>query len=897
MKNRIMITIVLFASLNVFAQRQSRPFADYEQVYNNLDITSLSGYALRMINQEMKSLDSTRYTAFIASKRAEVYQKLDLGKKSNQQLFLDSYNNDLQKVKNGILKNDILLQVSPRLIADYGNDLLSRYSGNFSSDDISKLIEPVIKSKLAEYANDKIGQISLAVLNENDRFNQLAEQLVAYWKARGEQVNTFQDNTVTLVQKIDSSINQIAVPDSLKDYIIQSAGNLAENLKAKFSSGWTGTITIIDSQSNIYRNALLNDYNAYATTVANKADAEFKKLGAEINTLSSNERTVQNTLLRIQHDFDSVQQQIQQLAPQNALQMTRMIQENFIRSDVINKYVNKGLEVYTTISTVSDIYASVSDPDFIASLSLDNLNLPTLSEAFSSAAGIASSLGNVFPNARFPEVANIANKLMSAVNIGTGIGELFSYNPMGLINIFSGLSGLFGGKPEPSPEMKMMQHMMDYMQDQFSNIDTNLHIIERQLDNLTTTVQHMYSDMMKSFSVIGDDLNRIQRQDDALLNRTSLLLRSSWNLCPDVRNGIQEIKDYRDYDDFLQNCHECSDCFSAITRYTIKQNGDFNTELNSSNFNLADLIVNGVFNPTTALFKLYNANQLGDAVNALNIVPKNIDANGNIYFNVTQKDRVSTILNKDSVFATYYDYEMLGAQINYLDAFSYMYQIADINFHVPAFYTYLTERPAVKKLRNAFVTERFRDLLDLINYSITQQSLMAGNTMMNYTYNYLLGACDCNTLKDSQILRTIVTVLDSNILFAKNFASMLINKSINRTITNDKARAARFTELYFASDISRLNNEFSLPMVSYANTGHQIVLEIKGRGSRNISIPVPPPSFIISGEMAQSPGLYILLAAKQKAVDDLIDLTYFQNFTPAAGLQAKDYLYLIQDLK
>ena len=933
MKKLLIIILYIGYAINAFCQDS---FSLYKAAYEKVDISKISGTVLFMLNEQMKSIDNEQYNAFIGAKRESIYKKFNLGTKLKQQQFLDNYNINLSKVKDIVFDKDVLMHVSPKVIANYGSSVLSRYQGNYSSEFINALLQPVIKSKLVEYTNYTIDSVSKIILSEQHRLDLMSEQIVAYWKATEEKIITFQKDKNAIQKKILKIVNDISKEnndESLQNFLLQSSQSLAENIKLKFDAGWNGTLPVVNLDKNKYQKQFAQLYQTYASAVKEKTEEGFKILGGAIDSLSKNEVKVYQTLAKIQGDWNIAKQKIDELetnmrAAQNnpalladyAVKHAKLVAENFLRLDVISKYVNKGVDVYNTVALIkSEVFDKATDPAFISSLSLDNLSLPTLSDACASAAGFASQVAHTFPNCKpLQIVATAANYLMAAVNIAVGVAELYSMNPMGLVNIFSGLSSVFGGKPEPSPEMKMMQQMMDYMQEQFKNINDHLVFIEDQLKSLTETVQSMYRDMMKSFKVVNDKLDILLWENNTLYNATRILVFKDMAACQNVEENRLinqetspgEFKTYEALYNFYQGNPDVARCLpilrdfstpllQGLFSFSLTQPGQ-QISLDAEDLEKSNYVVTKIYNPMIALFSNFYANDCY-GINSLGVPGAKISNNGENY---TEVRKINKCLGNtfQGVFSDYYNYAAIKEVSDLLITYSNYYLFQDVTkpgYNPLKFLEFLNLPPAAMSSRYNNIKSNLVSLLNLANKSILQQSLMAGNNVLNVAYNYLLGTYDTSRPNSSNIIENTIVALENNNLFAKNFASMLIYGSIG-DVTKNKLRAKRFSDLYFSVDISRkdtLNTEFKVANVTFdLDNSNSLILKVQGRG-RAFSIPVPSPTFVINDEMAQSDGLYTLLATKQKIMDKLIDLTYFQNFTPVSGLLKDDYKYLIQDLK
>lgn len=917
----------------IFSQNN---FTDLKSAYERLDITKVSGNVVFMINEEMKRIDSNEYKKFILAKRQAVYRKYNLVNPAKQRLFLNNYNQRIRDVRLKYLKDDILMRVNPNIISNYGADVLSRYGGNNSSVYLNGLLQPIIKARLSQYTNQKISEGCRVILTEPKIVDSLTKFVISYWKASGERLSVFLADTNFIKQKVLRVISEINSDERLKNFIQSSIDPIVENIKINFEEKWNNVVNVIYSESNNYKRKFLSEYQKYSSSVKDFTENEFKKVGASIDSLLTNESKVYRALNNIQTDWKRVKTEIEQLEGRmkdlkdNPKQLgdilkkhSELVAQNFIRHDLINKYVNKGVEVVNTISFIkSEVYDRIVDPEkrgeFINSLSLDNLSLPTLSTALASAAGFASKVSATFPNCKpLQDVAEVANYVMSAVNIGMGVAELCSFNPIGLINIFTGLSGLFGGKPEPSPEMKMMQQMMTYMQEQFKHLNEHLVYIEEQIANLTELVKSMYQDMMKSFKVVNDKLDLIEWETKTLYQMNQSLIFGKLGLCNNLEarrvsregNVVRSLDTYEDvYSFYAGNRANVVGCLPILNQFSndlMKDVFSFSFTGGSLSFTEGDarnayLVDKDIFQPMKELFLSFHGNDC-NAINALGIPSRSISENGQNYFGISEI-RNCLGANYTSTFSIYYNYAALSLISNLLIAYSNFYLLEDETqpSYFPKTILGFLQLPS-RSIKDRFdnVRNNLEFMLTLVNRSIAQQSLISGNNVLTVAYNYILGSYNDSQPNSTNVIENAIYALENNKLFAKNFAGELIYSAINKHINSDKIRAKRFTDLYFTTGrekLDSLNKEFFIPMVKFdLDNVEKLVLRIKGRG-REFIVPVPQPTFIIENEMAQSDGLYLLLAAKEKIIDKLIDLSFFTEFSPPQGLNVSDYKYLIQDL-
>lgn len=917
---------LLFVAIIFFANTSYGQISPLISAYKAFDITKSSGELLSIINAQMQKVGGSDYKKLVAEKQATFYKKFDFGDSTQRQAYISQFNMILDNTRNNILKNEVMFHIDKNKIAESGSPILSRYLGNNSSENINKFLYPAIQAGIAEYSTSQIQESVNTVLKQIN-----SDSLLLYFNAvlQSKQIALTANTSVEDIKNYITRITDIINFDtSLANYSKLSIKTIAEDFKQKIDNGWHYTISNQNGNLEQIQSSLKTNFASLIKNVKIDAENKFQQLGNHIEELTKNEEIVSNTITQIYNEWqvDAIKIKryediIKSHASQNTDQYIQAQQEhallvakNFLRLDLINNYVNKGVEVIKTVELIKNgvydhLFSEGGDLDKFKKLA-NNFSLPTLREAFSGVGDAANQLSGIFPNNKaIKEVAKFADKITSAINVGVGIGELFSGNPMGLMSIFNGIGGLFGGggPPTPSPEMQMMQHMMDYLEDNFKNINNRLDSIETKINNLTVLVQDMYVDMMKSFQIISGQLNHVIFNTEVIYSMSHDLVFGNYNTCQIVNDIYNDTHGFNDYNDLLAlhnvDGKALSSCLEGINNLANNKINEryFSIEYLGDNLSEISYLKNDVYRPTLNLFKAYwNNNQR--ALKALSITPKNINSTNEMLYAINDS---AFQLDFDSTFHTYYNYALLSEYTELLlRYYPYFYTTKGAQYDPLTFKDFINQFKSTLDLKNKEQIRRLKSILAIVNKAIIQQSLLAGNLMINKTYSTLFRQSNTSNNIDNCIL-----VLNNNRIFAKNFASYLIYNQLGYFGDTGKVALARFSNYASLFDSAKTDDSKlkALNNWLFSNTTdmtfvldptyNNIFLELHVSGKQPFTIPVPEPSFVVSNEMSQSDGLYALLKTKQKLINQLIDLTFTSNIGSNDEISADDYKYLSQPIE
>ncbi|PSR52646.1 hypothetical protein AHMF7605_03445 [Adhaeribacter arboris] len=468
--------------------------------YETFNIKNVSGETLKLINAELYIVARQDYTRVVQAGQDAFYNRFNLGDSLKKTQYINYYNATLQRSR-AALNNEVLLQTNKYYLATYALDGLSYYTGNSSSEEVAAFIIPAIQAGAQKYAEKQVIDALRDTPIVQPSVDRLTTYAVSYLQARNVAASA---SIIDIRQNLRNLHNTVPYPDNTAEAF---AGPVFDFLADKARSRLAVPVAGLVLTEPEFRNV----FNQVTNIARDSAQASFKQLASDITILVANESRAQVTINAIEQEWKTTNTQIQdfnsrisnpEITPTDFTQQERRVAQNSVRLEVINLYVNKGLQLAKTAEQavlqadkirkqLEKVFDPVNREQFINQLS--SLNAPTLSQTISAGADAARFLNTAFPNnPTFKKVASFVQYAVSAVNIGTGVGLLFSMQPMGIINVMQGLQGLFGGGPPPrSPELQMMDQMMGYMEGQFDQITGRLDRIDQKLNRIDEKLNYL----------------------------------------------------------------------------------------------------------------------------------------------------------------------------------------------------------------------------------------------------------------------------------------------------------------------------------------------------------------------------------------------------------------------
>ena len=501
--------------------------------------------------------------------------------------------------------------------------------------------------------------------------------------------------------------------------------------------------------------------------------------------------------------------------------------------------------------------------------------------------------------------AEVAGEVLHYLNASSqsiiGVARLSMGDLTGAFSLVSGLGSLITGpsKSEPSPEMKMLNHIYETMVVGFENIDRKLNTIDSKIDSLYKLNINMYESLSSSMQILDEKIDYAIWQNNILRELTIELIKSDYNYCiiDSEATDIANIK----LDSFtnLQKAYinESINCIQALSSFTNARDHpafylinayeiDIDNNEHSVGKNHAEYEATEIYNPVKTLVTLQYKKTIDRALNAA-------------LFPVVQPDeanQVQQVLSGFDSLQIYNEYDALDNYINYsfLDEFytlfskySIFFEVGDTrnNYAPPTLNEYFHLDNDTKNKTNAALYIRYRNLLNSVNNSIIQQSLIAGSQLLEPTYATLFYANQDQT----SYAKITKDILNINSYFTSNFFNFLIKLNVKES-NQDSLLTLLNSENPNLSHLNSLisGNDFS--MVKLSN--NEIVMQLNVEND-DIYLSLPKSVLLKSTEMRYTPSLYRLIEIRTELVKRMIDLSLFKYLdTNDSELDLNIYKYI-----
>ena len=490
-------------------------------------------------------------------------------------------------------------------------------------------------------------------------------------------------------------------------------------------------------------------------------------------------------------------------------------------------------------------------------------------------------------------VGKFMKYLTSTIQVGTGVARLYAGDPMGGVSVLAGIGGFFGTSrsPQVSAEMKFLEQMYEAMNQRFDKIDQHLSVIESKLDALGADVINMHKSIMASFQVVSGELERINWKIDQLYQITSTLLFRHYDACHAIEkaridNRVQFIT-YSDYGDFHTN--DVGECLRGLNDLSISNNNVFfyfTAVRKEANKQFVDYEVVQIYEPTRDLFRTTYKARIGDAMAALTYPTETIrDTNTPLLALKGIGGQIT--VDPDEVLANYLNYEMINQFSGLLLTYISYFEISSDspNFKPDSLDVYLLRTVRQRGFKNSLVQTRLQKLLNLTDIAIAQQSLVAGNLLLEPAYTIMFTG-----EQKSEDIKLATSILRNNKLFARNFASLLLYKNLGiletKKVNGETVSASRYPEFLkeyervkqAPEEVATLNKFLYLNDVKFKHSAAdgKIYLTFTRLGDE-IKILVPEPTVVLTNQMHNTEALFSLLETRQMLMSKLIDLSFTKN--------------------
>lgn len=481
----------------------------------------------------------------------------------------------------------------------------------------------------------------------------------------------------------------------------------------------------------------------------------------------------------------------------------------------------------------------------------------------------------------------------SAIQLGTGIGKMYSGDPSGFFNAMSGVQGFMGvdKKPQPSPEMQMLKHILNVMNQRLDKIDEKLDTIMVKIDRLSKQVYDMHISMMNSFQYIDQRLNGIENKLDYANDWTTVAVNINFAGCEALNSTLSKElakNPKRDKLNFILNSPYCKDCITAMLDFTKSENLNFFKFAHSNTNGKTQVFIdeaNNIYQPTFVLFsKLKTTVDFRKYINSL-LFPGDINGEG-LYNESLSNFRNFTgeISAKD-----YYNFVLINNFVNYYDKFGFLLELVGTIDNVTNFNpnNYLTN-PILISQRKGEQEYRLKILKEHIEKAIIQQSMLSGNQMIKEIEGKIFD-------KNQQLQKDILEVLLKNDLLARNTAINYLHQTL---FNGDKYQ--QYLQTFYAVKtpnstikVDSLDKFVNPGFVKHTFENNNIYLILNPNetdATKIVKAVIQDPLRIIKNQMIQSEGLNGLLKSREIIEKKLIGLHFFQGAS-SEDLEKFKYMY------
>ena len=824
-------------------------------------------------------------------------------------VYFESFEKALKATKTRFYRQEVLAKSGAELLK-YGLDVAGNYAQDLPFKHLANFTMPAIQRGMELYVDKEISDLMME--NRTTLDNLIVKRINLLFSNGIDVVTTENDfqsfqNLFAFAQADLPSLDREDFP-VVNNELIKYAYQFIEKNRE--------SIALIDYNVTAQYEAFREEFDAKLESFNEKikvsADARFNEIGASIAALTENQFEVLETLGKIEARVKGNEEKIAAIEQQmilvkdNVTELTKLqkqhsilLSKNSFQLSILTKYAFQNLSTEQKIKGLeAGHFNQIFTATEKATLKAELLEIQEKETIISVANSISAYTGKTYEflvqnGILKGEDARNAGKLVHAIQVGTGIARMYAGDASGALSVLSGLGGLFGSKPKKSAEMQMLERMLKVMNARFDRIEEKLEIIEGRVVHLTDITIKMYRSMMNSFQVLNDQLEWNTWQNGVLRITTSTGLYSRYNNCEPVKTAFDELElAYNGFKDYKRFYNENTGiCLSALNNYSIHENnfGYFHMASMSpllGSGQLADYEIRSLYEPVRDFFMMHYNNNLNLALNALMFPVREIRYTYQPL--LILKNKVLQPVNVENATYNYFNYEMINQFADLFLTFSQYFEIADPagrNYFPLELDTYLAQSKEQRGLLNSLLRQRIENLLTLTDYAIMQQSLLAGNTLMDPIYAVLF------TANQSQAERLkVFDILSKNKLLATNFAANLIRKNLTSSGLDRYAAL----NVDFSSNLAEINKLIVLKNFTFViETDGKIMLDL-ATGQHKLQIPLPNATAVLTNEMKNTGALYALMETRKRLHHELIDLTFTANLD-REGITQNEFKYMFME--
>lgn len=909
MKHIFLIFFVLI-SCQAFSQNEVQNFKTY-------NIENSSCQIFNSVNVELSKTGNK--ISFIQA-RIEEQKKYPLNDSMQIHNFINEFNSALDKTKKQYESQELLWSTGKEL-GKYGLSVLSKYAESLPTKHLTNFLTPAIEQGFELYVDHLINE---GIEGHKDDIDKLIKDRFDLLYSNGIDVRMGNDE------------------QSFSDFFALAHGDvsaLSRDQYGAFTKELTKRaydfmkkdrehINLIDLKTTLQYDQVKKDVDAklqlFQKSISDEVTSSLKTLGNSVAQLTQNQIDIFESLDEIQKRIISNENEIRQLEKsmidvQGDVEALKTIQEehdrliaqNSFQIDILSGYTFQNLNTdqkinalknghFDNIFTPADKQKLIDELDKIKT-SETILSVCNSVNEYSSQSYDALTKAGLLKGEDAKRVSMFLFYLNGLTQTAAGVGKLYGGDVTGVFNVVSGLGRVISGykEPEKSPELKMMEQMYSAMNQGFQNIDQHLARIETKIDTLTSVVYSMYKSIMLSFQYVNKEFEVVNWKLDNLQNLSRTFFYTNYNSCKTI-NEVRllhknQLQTYSDYQDLA--VAPCLQCLQGLNDLTITNDFDFffmTTSIDLSKFKPMEIEVREIYDPTKDLFKSFYSNNFYSSLYAL-MFPTALTSDANKPLVYTSKISSFNFTTQNDVIENYYNYELVSEFDSTFLTYAGFFEIASKDYSPMTLSTYLLASEE-NSYNHDILEKRLIKLLNLTQYSIAQQSLLAGNEMLDGIYSTLFSY---NTIKSEQDLS--IKVLRANKLLSKNFTTYLINKNIK---TSDTLLLKSLYEnaVTSQSKLDSLNALISLNDFSFfiKNNDNNLYISFSRNGEK-IELLCPSFSALISNQMTNTEALFDLLQMRQAIYERLIDLSFIKNIsassTDSSTINKFKYYYPINESK
>ncbi|OQP38616.1 hypothetical protein A4H97_17990 [Niastella yeongjuensis] len=862
-----------------------------QTIISRIDISNFSGEISGIIKGEIRKKGLGK--GEVGKGLKQLLQNADDRKK-----YLHQYEEQLNNTFASLLPKEIILQVNKTNLSEYINDGFRKFTVSTGGKYVDKVLAPALATSINDYAVNSLKEYLDSKKND---LNELVNASLSYLSKQGVKVKEIGE--VELAKKLSQIKAQLPgynLSDALINEVINQANNLIKNNPNEIIISLEGDVKKRFSQKFL-------NVRQEAEAAAKKS---FKELGDSVKKLTENEGVVNDVIDKFKNDVGKREQQIKELEGeindflkngtvdlhalgQKQIEHARLIAENLFHINCLNNYIKQGIKFIDSIDSYKDKAGKIFSGEYLNDFKnkLEELKKPTFSSvvhfATETLAGLDAISGAMEKFGVFKNAAKSVGKFVGYTKIAIGIAtSLMPPNPIGIIGALGSLGGLFGGGG-PSLE----EQMFEEMQKGFNQLNERLDQIEMKIDKLAEMIQESYKNIMQSLQLISNQLKNIAEQLDLNTQMLDYLIYNQYNLVEVVIEGKEQFKELTGLELYRRWYAAYQLTIDALKELL----GITSSSKNLQNVIRQDFLIPGLQGKKFKDLAFFESQSYKNSLALFkNIFPKitNDTKTKNLLLLPPQKNKFNTYqqgydlsldkatYNFDTATENYFNAYFIAKLVQqYIELQPFFILSKNNQFEPYSTYDELIVHQSDIKDKLGSSKGSLTNLLDAVNYSIIQQSILAGTVMIPFINNALYGNDDSN-------YQLTIEALKTNELLGKNLAAYFINTKI------DKGDLNVFSYLYYEvnNNHTKLNDlntllkygqgklEFGFDDLNPANPILCLFFK-RSPAAEKIRLPVPDLTIIEEGQMLQTSALSSLLEAKEKIITALIDIGFFQKLS------------------